>query len=159
MPYSESDIDTPSDKPQSTHPSTHNVTLLRRLSHTYTYLCTYLYLATTPTTLVQAKPLIFAFLLSETAPGDRFYYGADFTGDYRAFSASQYEKCYKCPNGYARSIWADSSVNEWWTAYRRRRGGAVCGYSVCSPNSLNDRCCSVNGKFISSLIVHNPGSG
>ncbi|CAF3522623.1 hypothetical protein SNK03_003964 [Fusarium graminearum] len=106
-----------------------------------------------------AKILVFTSFLFETALCDRFYYGSGCTGDYKAFSASQYEKCYKTPEGYARSIWSDTSsgVNEWWTAYRRRQGGAVCGYSVCSFNALNSHCCSASGKFISGLIVHRPG--
>ncbi|KAF4345871.1 hypothetical protein FBEOM_162 [Fusarium beomiforme] len=112
--------------------------------------------------LLQTKIFLFIFvhltILFETAFGDRFYYGSGCSGDYQAFSASQYEKCYKSSQGYARSIWSDSTgANEWWTAYRRRQGGKTCGWSVCSFNALNDNCCSASGKFISGLIVHKPG--
>ncbi|KAF5696605.1 hypothetical protein FGLOB1_13400 [Fusarium globosum] len=78
--------------------------------------------------------------LFETVFGDRFYYGSESS------------------KGYSRSIWSDSTgVNEWWTAYRGRQGGAICGYSVCSFNALNYNCCTASGKFISGLIVHKPG--
>ncbi|KAF5565484.1 hypothetical protein FPHYL_4177 [Fusarium phyllophilum] len=112
--------------------------------------------------LPQTKIFFFAIFnlgfLFETVFGDRFYYGSGCTGDYQAFKADQYEKCYRSSKGYSRSIWSDSTgVNEWWTAYRRRQGGAICGYSVCSFNALNDNCCSASGKFISGLIVHKPG--
>jgi hypothetical protein len=108
--------------------------------------------------LLQAKIFVVASFLFDTALGDRFYYGSGCTGDYKAFSATTYEKCYKTPEGYARSIWSDNTgVNEWWTAYPRRQDGAICGYSVCSFNALNDNCCSASGKFISGLIVHRPG--
>ncbi|KAG9255086.1 uncharacterized protein F5Z01DRAFT_620858 [Emericellopsis atlantica] len=89
-----------------------------------------------------------------TVLSDRWYYDDDCDGRYIAFDANDYRKCYTIPKngGYAKSIQSDSSgLPEQWVAYRRRQGGAQCGYSVCSFNNLNSRCCTARSKSITGL--------